>query len=161
MAPPSSSKLADTAAIDLASIAPFPNSCKIYVQGSRSDIQVPMREISLTPTATMSAVGVEGSEENAPVRVYDTSGSYSDPAIDNDVREGLTSIRANWIAERDDTLRLPNESSLFTRERLQDPETVDLRVAHVPPDHGRPEQFSAHVIKGTDSCAVLVMRSLT
>ncbi len=131
MASPSSNKLSDTAAIDLASIAPFPNSRKIYVQGSRKDIQVPMREINLIPTATMSAEGVEGSETNAPVRVYDTSGSYSDPAIDNDVREGLASVRDSWITERDDSVQLPNESSLFTRERLEDPETANLRFAHI------------------------------
>ena len=68
-----SQHLSDTAQVDQQSIQPFPNSRKIYVQGSRPDILVPMREISLTPTETDNGI-----EENAPVFVYDTSGPYSE-----------------------------------------------------------------------------------
>jgi len=75
----------------------FPASAKVYVQGSRPDIQVPMREITLSPTS-----GRFGNEENAPVRVYDTSGPYMDPHIQTDIKQGLAALRQHWILERDD-----------------------------------------------------------
>lgn len=75
----------------------FPASKKVYVRGSRPDIQVPMREITLTPTQTDA-----GEEINHPVRVYDTSGPYTDPAKKIDVRQGLKPLRINWILERED-----------------------------------------------------------
>ncbi|CAA0078251.1 Phosphomethylpyrimidine synthase [BD1-7 clade bacterium] len=134
-------KLSDTVAVDSASVAPFPNSEKIYVQGSRDDIQVPMREITLTPTPIQNADGSEAFESNPPVRVYDTSGPYTDPNANIDVREGLANIRENWISERDDTVQLPNESSIFTRERLSDPETAHLRFGHIhKPRKAKPGQ---------------------
>ncbi|GAB7388854.1 phosphomethylpyrimidine synthase ThiC [Bacillaceae bacterium] len=77
--------------------APFPGSRKVYVQGSRPDIRVPMREIVLSPTS-----GPYGERENAPVRVYDTSGPYTDPEFKADIRQGLPPLRRNWILERDD-----------------------------------------------------------
>lgn len=61
----------------------FPASRKVYVEGSRPDIRVPMREISLSRTE-----GVAGEEENAPLRVYDTSGMYTDAAEETDIRRG-------------------------------------------------------------------------
>src|SRR5438105_1064325 len=70
---------------------PFPSSRKVYVEGSRSDLRVPMREITLTPTS-----GRFGEEENAPVRVYDTSGPYTDPELDTDVTRGLPALRQAW-----------------------------------------------------------------
>lgn len=75
----------------------FQASKKVYVEGSRGDIQVPMREIELTPTT-----GIAGERENSPVRVYDTSGPYTDANYDVDVRKGLPKIRENWILERAD-----------------------------------------------------------
>ncbi|PIB61841.1 thiamine biosynthesis protein ThiC, partial [Pseudomonas sp. 2995-3] len=75
----------------------FPASSKVYVEGSRPDIKVPMREIALEPTQ-----GTFGEEENDPVRVYDTSGPYTDPDYVVDVRKGLPPLRKNWILERDD-----------------------------------------------------------
>ncbi|MCK9909497.1 hypothetical protein MXD81_10175, partial [Microbacteriaceae bacterium K1510] len=75
----------------------FPGSQKVYVKGSRGDIQVPMREISLQPTS-----GRYGDEPNAPVRVYDTSGPYTDPSATIDIRRGLPELRKNWIQERGD-----------------------------------------------------------
>ncbi|MBY6024239.1 MULTISPECIES: phosphomethylpyrimidine synthase ThiC [Bacillaceae] len=77
---------------------PFPNSKKVYVQGTRSDIQVPMREIHLSPT-----INDRGEEQNTPVRVYDTSGVYTDPAYSVDLEKGLPPLRKPWIAERNDT----------------------------------------------------------
>lgn len=120
------SHLADTAQVDSASVQPFPNSKKIYVQGTREDIRVPMREISLSPT-------VSGTEENpqfepnAPVRVYDTSGPYSDPNVAIDIRKGLPSVRSAWIEERGDTEFLAEVSSPYTRERMQNAELAKLR----------------------------------
>lgn len=75
----------------------FSGSKKVYVEGSRSDIQVPMREIQLSPTT-----GSFGEEENPPVRVYDTSGPYTDANDSVDIRKGLNSTRRNWVLERED-----------------------------------------------------------
>ena len=75
----------------------FDGSKKVYVEGSRPDILVPMREISLSPTT-----GSFGEEVNAPVRVYDTSGPYTDPTYNMDITKGLSSLRRKWIRERED-----------------------------------------------------------
>jgi len=75
----------------------FPGSKKVYVTGSRSDIKVPMREIELSPTT-----GTFGKQENPPVRVYDTSGPYTDPTYSVDLSKGLPAIRSTWIQERSD-----------------------------------------------------------
>ncbi|AGI28145.1 phosphomethylpyrimidine synthase ThiC [Bacillus subtilis] len=75
----------------------FSGSKKVYVEGSSSDIQVPMREILLSPTT-----GSFGEEENAPVRVYDTSGPYTDPGVTINIQEGLKPLRQKWITERGD-----------------------------------------------------------
>ncbi|MGX9133198.1 phosphomethylpyrimidine synthase ThiC [Rummeliibacillus sp. JY-2-4R] len=75
----------------------FPGSKKVYVTGSRPDIKVPMREIELSPTT-----GAFGEEENSPVRVYDTSGPYTDPDYSVDITKGLPAIRSSWIQERGD-----------------------------------------------------------
>nr|WGD81418.1 phosphomethylpyrimidine synthase ThiC [Bacillus subtilis] len=75
----------------------FSGSKKVYVEGSSSDIQVPMREILLSPTT-----GSFGEEENAPVRVYDTSGPYTDAEVTINIQEGLKPLRQKWITERGD-----------------------------------------------------------
>jgi phosphomethylpyrimidine synthase len=75
----------------------FPASRKVYLQGSRPDIRVPQREIQLTPST-----GPNGPEPNPPLRVYDTSGPYTDPAVPIDVRRGLPPLRRAWILERGD-----------------------------------------------------------
>lgn len=75
----------------------FPGSKKVYVEGSRPDIRVPMREIALSPTS-----GSFGKEENRPVRVYDTSGPYTDPNVSIDIRKGLPPLRRKWVLERND-----------------------------------------------------------
>ena len=90
--------LASTAVVDDAAVQPYPNSRKIYVEGSRPDIRVPMREISQTDTPTEF-----GGEKNPAIYVYDTSGPYTDPEAKIDVRKGLEALRAGWIAERNDT----------------------------------------------------------
>ena len=106
----------------------FTGSSKVYVQGSRADLLVPMREILLTDTLTES-----GREPNAPVRVYDTSGVYSDPAARIDLRAGLPAIRAAWIAERGDTEVLTGVTSTYGRQRQSDLRTAHLRFEHVRP----------------------------
>jgi len=118
--------LSESAQVDQQSIQPFPRSQKIYVQGSRPDIRVPMREISLdvTPTAF-------GGETNAPVTVYDTSGPYTDPTVSIDVRKGLADVRSAWIVDRGDTEKLPGLSSEFGQHRLNDSELTAMRFAHV------------------------------
>jgi phosphomethylpyrimidine synthase len=75
----------------------FPNSRKIYVAGSRPDIQVPMREIDLAPTT-----GRFGAQENVPIRVYDTGGPYTDGNITTNVHQGLAPLRRPWVLERGD-----------------------------------------------------------
>ncbi|OAI16508.1 phosphomethylpyrimidine synthase ThiC [Methylomonas lenta] len=100
----------------------YPASEKIYIPGSRPDIQVPMRKISLSDTPAHF-----GAEKNPPIYVYDTSGVYTDPNIDVNLHQGLGSIRSAWIAERGDTELLSGPSSKFGHERLHDPKTSHLR----------------------------------
>ncbi|MBX9917174.1 MAG: phosphomethylpyrimidine synthase ThiC [Nitrosomonas sp.] len=111
-----------TAQVDEAAIKPLPNSRKIYVQGSRPDIRVPMREISQTDTHTSS-----GGEKNPPIWVYDTSGPYTDPAVKVDIRSGLPALREPWITERNDTEIMPGLSSSYGQARLHDPKLADMR----------------------------------
>src|SRR3989442_593766 len=61
--------------VDAAAVGPLPSSSKIYVEGTRPDIRVPMREIAQGDTPASM-----GAEKNPPIVVYDTSGPYSDPA---------------------------------------------------------------------------------
>ncbi|WP_199155163.1 phosphomethylpyrimidine synthase ThiC [Chromobacterium sp. ASV23] len=108
--------------VDAAAIQPLPNSRKIYVQGSRPDIQVPMREIRQADTPTQF-----GGEQNPPIFVYDTSGPYSDPAVNIDIQSGLAPLRAGWIAERGDCEQLDGLSSEYGRAREADPKLAELR----------------------------------
>ncbi|MCZ8514027.1 phosphomethylpyrimidine synthase ThiC [Paenibacillus filicis] len=78
-------------------VSSFPGSKKVYVQGSREDLKVPMREITLTPT-----VSSDGEQMNPPVRVYDSSGPYTDAEYVTDIRHGLPLNRRPWILERGD-----------------------------------------------------------
>jgi len=113
---------AATATVDRAAIEPFPNSRKVYIEGSRPDIRVPMRAISQSPTPDSF-----GGEANPPLFVYDTSGPYTDPAASIDVRRGLTTPRLPWILERGDTEELSGPSSEYGQARLQDPALTALR----------------------------------
>ncbi len=114
--------IADSAHVDAAAIKPLPNSRKVYVEGSRPDIRVPMREISQADTP--AGMGVE---KNPPIYVYDCSGPYTDPAVGIDIRSGLPVLREGWIAERGDTEMLDKLSSDYGLQRLNDPELVELR----------------------------------
>ena len=123
--------LSESAQVDSGSVQPFTRSRKIYVQGSRPDIRVPMREISLDVTPTDFSTGDGTGEINAPVTVYDTSGPYTDPTVTIDVRKGLADVRSAWIDARGDTERLSGLSSQFGQQRLSDEELTKLRFAHV------------------------------
>ncbi len=106
-------------------IKPFPNSRKIFIKGSREDIKVSMREITLNDTIGDLA------EKNEPICVYDTSGPYTDPEAVIDFRKGLSSVRTKWIEERDDTKNLDVLSSNFSNIRLSDKEIDKLRFEHL------------------------------
>ncbi|MGY9000440.1 MAG: phosphomethylpyrimidine synthase ThiC [Rhodospirillales bacterium] len=114
--------LSQTAVVDEKAVKSFPNSKKIYVQGSRADIRVPMREISLAKTHNGQV-----EEENPPLTVYDTSGAYSDVDANIDIRKGLAALRQSWLEERDDTIIIGETSSEYGQSRLKDPELAVLR----------------------------------
>ena len=102
--------------------AAYPASTKRYMQGSRSDLRVPYREISLSPTLHNDRV-----EGNSPLPVYDTSGPYTDSTHEVDLLQGLPPLREPWIRDREDTDLLPGVSSAFGRQRQNDLLTHDLR----------------------------------
>jgi phosphomethylpyrimidine synthase len=105
---------------------PIPGSRKIHVQGSRADLQVPMREIEQAQTPTLF-----GGEANPPITVYDTSGPYTDPNYHADLAAGLPALRAAWIAERGDVEQLPGLSSSFGRQRAADAKLDEVRFGHL------------------------------
>ena len=111
-----------SAQIDEGATKSFANSRKVYIQGSRPDIQVPFREISLSDTPSAF-----GAEKNPPVMVYDTSGPYTDPKINIDIRSGLPALRAKWIAERGDTEQLAGPTSSYGLDRLHDSALDNMR----------------------------------
>ncbi|MFN7424804.1 MAG: phosphomethylpyrimidine synthase ThiC, partial [bacterium] len=112
----------ELAQVDQAATQPFPRSRKVYIGGSRPDIQVPMREISQSDTPA----GM-GAEVNPPLFVYDTSGPYTDPTTMIDIRNGLKPVREAWIDERNDTERLGGPTSVYGQVRLDDPKLSELR----------------------------------
>src|SRR5436309_15677594 len=90
---------------------PFPASTRIYVEGTRPGVRVPLREIRVAPTRTHAGLTVE----NPPVTVYDTSGPYTDPAAEIDVHRGLPPLRREWILGRGDVEELSEVSSEYGR----------------------------------------------
>ena len=114
--------LSATATVDEAAIQPLPNSTKVYIQGSRPDICVPMRKITQSDTAASF-----GFEKNPAIYVYDTSGPYTDPEAKIDIRSGLDTPRLPWILERNDTEELAGPTSEYGIERLNDPKLAELR----------------------------------
>ncbi|KJG28570.1 phosphomethylpyrimidine synthase ThiC [Photobacterium angustum] len=108
---------------------PYPNSQKVYVQGSRPDVLVPMREITLADSLVGGSKENPIFEPNEPIRVYDTSGFYTDPEKNIDIYNGLPLVREQWIAERGDTELLEELSSEYANERLDDKTLDDLRFA--------------------------------
>ncbi|CAN7420332.1 phosphomethylpyrimidine synthase ThiC [Trinickia sp. LjRoot230] len=123
------------ARVDAAAVAPLPNSRKVYVSGSQPDIRVPMREITQADTPSGF-----GGEKNPPIYVYDTSGPYTDPDANIDIRQGLPAPRQRWIEARGDTEQLAALTSEFGRERAADPATAQLRF---PGLHRHPRRAKA------------------
>ncbi|WP_421142623.1 phosphomethylpyrimidine synthase ThiC, partial [Aeromonas dhakensis] len=109
-----------------------PNSRRIFIQGSRPDIRVPLREIQLADTFVGGTKEAPQFEPNEPVPVYDTSGPYGEDAAPIDVRRGLPRLREEWVLERADTEALEGLSSTFTQERLADEGLDHLRFEHLP-----------------------------
>src|SRR5881398_1660370 len=95
---------------------------KIYLTGSRPDIRVPMREIAL-------------SGGNPPLRLYDTSGPYTDPDANIDLKRGLPPQRLPWILGRGDVEELPGPTSAYRRRRDEDPALGGVRFAGVRLPH--------------------------
>ncbi|MFQ5507934.1 MAG: phosphomethylpyrimidine synthase ThiC [Leptospirillia bacterium] len=108
--------------------ASYPASEKVYVEGSRPDLKVPMRKVSVSPTVQN---GIE--TPNTPVYIYDPSGPYTDPNARIDIHAGLSPIREPWISERGDTDRLDAVSSEYGRSRLTDPSLDALRFSSTRP----------------------------
>lgn len=106
---------------------PLPQSNKIYVSGKLHPIQVSMREIQLSDTKLSNGT----IEQNHPVTVYDTSGPYTDPAIDVDIRKGLPRLREQWIVDRGDVLQQTEISSKYGKERMNDTSLDELRFEHI------------------------------
>ncbi len=115
-----------TAELSSESTKPMDGSKKIYVQGSRPDIQVPMREIHLADTAASF-----GAEPNPPIPVYDTSGPYTDPDVDIDLLKGMPDVRSAWIEEREDTEWLDGPTSDYGQQRQSDPKLASMRFEHL------------------------------
>ncbi|MCG8464744.1 MAG: phosphomethylpyrimidine synthase ThiC, partial [Xanthomonadales bacterium] len=105
---------------------PYRGSRKIYVPGSRGDIQVPMREIEQHATSALF-----GKEDNPAVTVYDTSGPYTDPDVKIDLQKGLAPLRQAWIEERNDSQALSGPTSDYGLERLQADETAHMRFPNL------------------------------
>lgn len=111
---------------------PFPASKKVYVKGQiHPDIQVAMREISLTESKPMFTDGEFVKDENPPVTVYDTSGPYTDPNVEIDVKKGIPKLREQWIQNRGDVDVLDGISSEYGKERLFNSDLDHLRFEHL------------------------------
>ncbi len=93
---------------------PFPQSRKVCVPGAQPGVQVPMREIALTNGET--------------VTVYDTSGPYTDPAADINIRQGLKPVRSEWVAARGDTERYEGRSRVAQDDGGKHGEVADARI---------------------------------
>ncbi len=116
---------------------------KAYMQGELFPfLRVGMQRVNLTPTVTRDNEGNTHREENAPVYVYDTSGPFSDPNTDVDLKKGLPRLRERWIEERGDTEVLPQVSSEYGRMRLADRSLDSLRFEHI--------QLPRRAIKGKE-----------
>ncbi|TMO08322.1 phosphomethylpyrimidine synthase ThiC [Pseudoalteromonas sp. S327] len=111
---------------------PFPSSKKVYVEGSQSGVRVGMREITLSDTFIGGDEQNPVYEPNDPLRVYDTSGPYTDPNFELDVRKGLPKFREQWIKERNDTEVLGSVTSQFAQQRMADDGLDHIRFDHLP-----------------------------
>ena len=109
----------------------YPSSEKVYIPGNiHKDIKVAMRRVKLTPTVSI-VNGEKKIKENSPVYVYDTSGPFSDPNAEINLKKGLPRLREEWISRRNDTEQLPGLTSEYGRERLADKSLDSLRFEHI------------------------------
>jgi len=110
------------------SYEPLSGSKKVYVQGKTSaDIRVPFREIALADTIDHKGKAFP----NQPVRLYDTSGPYTDPSVQVDITQGLPQLRLKWILERGDVEYLSGPSSIYRKDRDNDLDLVPIRFPGV------------------------------
>jgi len=120
-----SEKLPDA---NLLSYEPLSGSKKVYVQGStRPDIQVPFREIELSDTKDYNGKVTQ----NNPVRLYDTSGPYTDPSVRVDITQGLPQLRLKWVLGRGDVEFLSGASSNYRKERDNNLDLAPIRFPGV------------------------------
>lgn len=114
-------------------VSSYPKSEKIYVNGKLFPIRVGMRVIHQYPTVNI----IDGKRVETPnedITVYDTSGPYTDPAVETDINKGLPRTRVSWVEERQDTEMLPDITSEYGRRRRDDAKLDAIRfpVAHKP-----------------------------
>lgn len=119
--------------IDNIDISSYPNSEKIYVDGSMPGVRVAMRRIHQYPTVKIED-GKRVEYPNAPVTVYDTSGPYTDPAVKTDINKGLSRERQQWVIDRDDTFLQDDITSEYGRARRDDRslDAVRFPVVNLP-----------------------------
>jgi phosphomethylpyrimidine synthase len=106
---------------------PISGSKKVYAPGKIHNIQVAMREISLSPTKLHNGKV----EINAPVTVYDASGPYTDSNVVVDIKKGLPRLREQWILDRKDVEELSDVTSVYGKERHDDVSLDHLRFEHI------------------------------
>lgn len=110
----------------------YPSSEKVYMEGTLfPKIRVAMRKVNLTPTVTKDKNGEKHFSENTPVYVYDTSGAYSDPKVEINLKRGLPRLREPWILKRGGVEKLSQQSSEYCRERLANKSLDELRFQHI------------------------------
>lgn len=110
----------------------YPSSEKVYMEGTLfPEIRVAMRKVNLTPTVTKNKNGEKHFSENAPVYIYDTSGAYSDPKVEINLKRGLPRLREPWILKRGGVEKLSQQSSEYCRERLANKSLDELRFQHI------------------------------
>ena len=100
-------------------------SRKVYVLGSTPELRVPMREVTLSVTRTSTGQ----METNLPLRLYDTSGPYTDPTFTPDLYRGLPAQRLGWILGRGDVEALAEPSSMYRKQREADPTLDSIRFS--------------------------------
>lgn len=110
----------------------YPSSEKVYMEGTLfPEIRVAMRKVNLTPTVTKDKNGEKHFSENAPVYIYDTSGAYSDPKVEINLKRGLPRLREPWILKRGGVEKLSQQSSEYCRERQANKSLDELRFQHI------------------------------
>lgn len=95
------------------------------------DIRVGMRAVEQVPSVRIDNNGEKHYTPNPDIYIYDTSGAFSDPKIDVDLRKGLPRLREEWILGRGDVEQLAEVSSEYGRARISDHSLDSLRFEHI------------------------------